>query len=527
MTTEPSQASEDLRKQLHKSEAVFRLLVSGVKDYAIFMLDPKGFVMTWNEGAQRIKGYTADEIIGQHFSKFYTDELKKAKHPDNELEIAKKDGSYEEEGWRVRKDGTLFWANVVITAIYDEGKLIGFAKVTRDLSERKKIKERERKAQQQEEVFSALVTGVRDYAIFMLDPDGIVMTWNEGAQRIKGYTADEIIGKHFSQFYPEDQKKNGHPEKELSLARKEGRYEEEGWRIRKDGNRFWASVLITAIYEGEELIGFAKVTRDLTERRLAEQQREADARMLLQTNEELQRALEIKSRFLSTISHEVRTPMGGIIGMTELLSLQDLGENTNDIVVSILDSSKRLLQLLNDMLDSARMESGKLTLEHRQFAIRAVLGDVRQLIKPDANRKGLTVNGTCESSVPELVCGDEFRLRQILLNLAFNAVKFTKKGSVSISCTVKESDENCTRLRFTIKDTGIGIAPEDQEKLFQPFEQAEDCTTRLYGGSGLGLSISKSLVELMDGKIGVESSAGEGATFWFEVPFNEGYCASV
>src|SRR5581483_8289440 len=209
-----------------------------------------------------------------------------------------------------------------------------------------------------------LVSGVKDYAIFMLDPQGYVMTWNEGAERLNGYSSSEIIGKHFSQFYTEDAKAINHPANELELAKKFGRYEEEGFRVRKDGTLFWSNVLITPIYNEGKLIGFAKVTRDLSERRKAEQQREADARVLAETVTQLQSALEIKSRFLSTISHEVRTPMAGIIGMTELLTFEDLGANNNQIVSSIFESSKRLLQLLNDLLDSARMESGKLSLEY-------------------------------------------------------------------------------------------------------------------------------------------------------------------
>ncbi|MBS2004428.1 MAG: PAS domain S-box protein, partial [Cyanobacteria bacterium SZAS LIN-5] len=243
--------------ELFQREQVFKLLVSSVKDYAIFLLDANGMVMTWNEGAERIKGYKSSEIIGQHFSKFYLEDARRTNHPDYELRKAIEDGSYEEEGWRVRKDGSTFWASVTITPVYDEGELLGFAKVTRDLTER-------RKAEQREEVFRMLVSGVRDYAIFMLSPDGNVLTWNEGAERIMGYRSEEIVGKHFSLFYSREAQKRKHPDRELGLARITGRYEEEGWRIRKDGTLLWANVVITAIYDNFELIGFAKITRDLT-----------------------------------------------------------------------------------------------------------------------------------------------------------------------------------------------------------------------------------------------------------------------
>lgn len=347
------------------------------------------------------------------------------------------------------------------------------------------------------------------------------MTWNDGAQRIKGYTAEEIIGSHFSRFYTEPDRLRNHPENELAIAREVGRYEEEGWRVKKDGTTFWANVVITRITEGDHIVGFAKVTRDLTERRLAEQARENNARLLAASNEELQRALETKGRFLSTISHEVRTPMGGIIGMAELLTMKNLGADNNDIINSIFTSSKRLLALLNDLLDTSRIESGKLSIESRTFPIRAILGDVQQLVRPEASKKGLQVIGHCDASIPEFLCGDEIRLRQVLLNLAFNAVKFTEKGSVTVSFLLVSKDGPVYTVRFEVRDTGIGIAPEAINRLFTPFEQASDSISRLYGGSGLGLSIAKNIVELMGGKIGVESAFGEGSLFWFEIPFHQ------
>lgn len=377
---------------------------------------------------------------------------------------------------------------------------------------------------QGEEVFRRLVSAVKDYAIFMLDPEGKVMTWNEGAQRIKGYTAREIIGKHFSQFYTTEAKEKKHPQYELELAIKEGRYEEEGWRVRKDGSEFWANVVITPIYDDDKLIGFSKVTRDLTERRKAEQQRDANAALLAETNTELRAALEAKTRFLSTVSHEVRTPMAGIIGLAEILSEQDLGPDNNHIVESLFESSKRLLQLLNNLLETARVASGNLTLEFRQFPIRSVLGEVRQLVMPEAAKKHLQLGGTCDSRIPELLCGDELRIRQIFLNLAFNAVKFTEQGKIDISCTLKEQTKEQIVIRFTVTDTGIGIRPEDQGKLYQPFMQAEDEASRLYSGSGLGLSICKQLVELMHGTTGFESTYGKGSTFWVEIPFTHSKC---
>jgi PAS domain S-box-containing protein len=259
----------------HETGELHRLLVESVDEYAIFALDPQGYILSWNPGAQRFKGYTADEVIGKHFSIFYPKERIAEGFPQYELREAARVGRFEDEGWRVRKDGSQFWANVVITALHDpSGKLVGYAKVTRDLTERRKAEEALRES---EERFRLLVQSVRDYAIFMLDPTGHITTWNEGAQRIKGYTAEEVIGKHFSIFYPPEDIASGKPERELKIAVATGVYEEEGWRLRKDGSRFWASVVITAVRNSSgQLAGFAKVTRDLTERRAA-QDRALDA----------------------------------------------------------------------------------------------------------------------------------------------------------------------------------------------------------------------------------------------------------
>jgi osomolarity two-component system sensor histidine kinase TcsA len=368
-----------------------------------------------------------------------------------------------------------------------------------------------------DELFRLLVDSVKDYAIFMLDRTGHVLTWNEGAARINGYSAAEIIGKHFSEFYSDEAKALKHPDKELELASQDGKYEEEGWRIRKDGSKFWSNVVITAVYDNGELIGFAKVTRDLTPRLLAEREREIHAKMLDDSNRELRKALETKTRFLSTISHEVRTPMTGIIGLTELLTHEDLGSDSNSIVKSIFESSKRLLQLLNNLLDASKMESGKFRLENSHFPVRAVLGDVRQLVSFEAERNKVDLTGVCDPKVPESIFGDELKTRQVLLNMVHNAVKFSRNGTVDVSVFLVEADDRKC-VRFIVSDTGIGIKASDQAKIFEPFSQADDATKRTYGGIGLGLTISKQLVELMGGDFGFESEYGKGSTFWFQLP---------
>ena len=309
---------------LRQSEERFRLLIESVRDYAIFMLDPNGFVLTWNAGAERFKGYQAHEIIGQHFSRFYPPEALARGLPDHELKEAAKVGSFEDEGWRVRKDGSLFWANVVITAVRNsDGELIGFAKVTRDLTQRKNHEEELRRS---EERFRLLVEGVADYAIFMLDANGNVATWNVGAERIKGYSADEIIGRHFSTFYPAEAKESAWPEYELKVAAAKGSFVDTGWRVRKDGTTFWANVTITALRdEAGHLVGYAKLTRDLTHSKQAEAaevaSRERDEMLEAERSARMaaQRATRIKDEFLATLSHELRTPLSSILGWTQVL----------------------------------------------------------------------------------------------------------------------------------------------------------------------------------------------------------------
>ena len=274
------------RTPLQESEDRFRLLLEGVEDYAIFMLDPRGNVASWNLGARRIKGYDASDIIGKHFSMFYPEEDRRAGKPEQHLRDAERTGRLEEEAWRIRKDGSRFWANITITALRDEnGNLYGFAKVTRDATQRKQAQELLR---QSEERFRLLVEEVRDYAIFVLDPEGRINSWNLGAQQLKGYREEEILGKHFSMFYPEADRKAGKPQHMLEVAAQAGRVEDEGWRVRKDGSMFWANVVITALHDhGGKLIGFSKVTRDVTEKMRAHME-------LQRSNEELAKEITEK-----------------------------------------------------------------------------------------------------------------------------------------------------------------------------------------------------------------------------------------
>jgi PAS domain S-box-containing protein len=509
---------EDLRR----SEERFRLLVDSVRDYAIFMLDTDGKVLTWNAGAERIKGYRADEIIGQHFSRFYPPEALACGLPQYELGVAKDKGSFEDEGWRVRKDGSLFWANVVITAIRGpDGRLLGFAKVTRDLTHRRDHEEALRRS---EERFRLLVEGVPDYAIFMLDANGAVATWNAGARRMKGYAADEIIGRHFSIFYPADVKDSGWPDYELQVAAEKGRCVDEGWRVRKDGTTFWANVTITALRDDSgRLVGYAKLTRDLTESK-----RTQAVEMVSQQREELleaergariaaQRPTRIKDEFLATLSHELRTPLSAIVGWTHVLRrIREAGEPKDVLrAIDAIDRNARAqARLIDDLLDLSRIMAGKLRLDMDRVAVQDVVQTALDSVTPAANTKGIALRVRGEVA-RTFVSADSARLQQVLWNLLMNAVKFTPKGGEA-TILVRRSESH---VELSVSDTGIGIAADFLPHVFDRFSQNDSSTTRAFGGLGLGLAISKQLVELHGGSIHAHSPGeGMGSTFVVQLP---------
>ena len=543
----------------HETGELHRLLVESVQDYAIFALDPNGFILSWNAGAKRFKGYEAHEIIGKHFSVFYPRNLVEEGFPEFELRTAANTGHFEDEGWRIRKDGSRFWANVVITALRgQDGTLLGYAKVTRDLTARREAEESLRES---EERFRLLVEGVRDYAIFMLDPTGRVATWNEGAERINGYREKEIVGKHFSQFYSEEDKASKKPERELEIATRTGKYEEEGWRIRRNGDAFFASVLITAVRnKSGELIGFSKVTRDLTERRVAEEKaleaasrlaaeeaariaaehREQELRDLAdelkqrtreletsnreaeearrEADDSLARAAEAnraKSQFLAAMSHELRTPLNAIGGYTDLLTMGLSGPITpqqQEQLARIRRSQEHLLGIINDILNFSRLEAGRLTYNIGPVAVKDVVESVTDMIMPQARTKGLHLDqAECREAT---ALGDRPKVEQIVLNLLSNAVKFTPSGGkISIACNVKRG-----KVMLTVLDTGSGIPADKLDAIFEPFVQVGRTLTSAKEGAGLGLAISRDLARGMGGDITVDSRIGVGSEFKLTLP---------
>src|SRR2546423_1519953 len=355
-------------------------------------------------------------------------------------------------------------------------------------------------------IYQTMIEAVRDYAIFLLDPAGYIATWNAGAERLKGYSADEIIGQHFSVFYPKEAIEIGHPQRELQIATAEGRFEEEGWRIRKDGTAFWANVIITAVKdESGELIGFAKVTRDLTERKNAEVRAIADARRLAQAES----ANLAKSEFLTAMSHELNTPLNAIGGYTELLSLGLGGPVTNeqtDYLERIKRSQQHLLRIISDLLNFSRIEAGQLKYDITEFSLSDVIRAVVPLTEQQARTKGVTLIIE-ENDQDCTALADRAKVDQMLLNLLSNAVKFTAAGGkVRVSCTTQKSF-----ALITVTDTGTGIPTDKLTSIFEPFVQLGRSLSSAHEGTGLGLAISRDLARAMKGDLTVTSAVGEGS----------------
>ena len=362
-------------------------------------------------------------------------------------------------------------------------------------------------------IYQLMVEAVRDYAIFMLDPNGYVASWNTGAERIKGYSAEEIIGQHFSVFYPPEAVAIGHPQRELEIAVAEGRFEEEGWRIKKDGGRFWANVVITAVRdETGKLVGFAKVTRDLTERRNAELKAQEDARRVAVS----ETANVAKSEFLTAMSHELRTPLNAIGGYTELLTLGLGGPTTPeqlDYLERIRRSQQHLIGIISDLLNFSRIEAGTLTYDIKHLSLKEVIEGVVPLIEPQAAAKeiALKMDTTTHDC---LVLGDRAKVDQILLNLLSNAIQFTNSnGTVTVEC--KESGNTAS---IAVVDTGVGIPTDKLDAIFEPFVQLGRSLSSAHEGTGLGLAISRELARAMKGNLTVTSKVGSGSTFTLTLP---------
>ena len=516
----------------HLDANVFRLLVESTTDYAIIMLDADGNVASWNAGAARIKGYRADEIIGQHFSVFYPPDAIERNWPATELEIATREGRFEEEGWRLRKDGTRFWANVVITPLRDEsGKLVGFGKVSRDLTERRRA---EQQLRESEERLRLIIDSTIDYAIFMLDTEGRIVSWNQGAERIKGYRPDEIIGRHFSTFYTPEAVASQWPEFELTEALRVGRFEDEGWRLRKDGSRFWANVIITALHSADGTHrGFAKVTRDLTSRkehqeRIANLTRELEQRVndLDAANRELAQRNAENESFVYSVSHDLRSPLVNLQGFSQELRLTSdamqkvlrspgipddvrkeaetlLAVDMQESISFIRTAVKHLGSIIDGLLRLSRV--GRIEYEAVPVDVGAVVTDILSAMHTTiaASRARVVL-----SALPEVI-GDRNAIGQVFANLIGNALKSFDENRPGV-LEISASDTN--PAVFAISDNGIGISPEYHAKLFHVFQQVHKSRSH---GEGMGLAIVRRIVERHGGRIWLQSQPDVGTTFFF------------
>jgi len=498
------------------AEDPFKLLVQSIVDYAIYLLDPAGKVTSWNAGAERIKGFQTHEIVGKNFSTFYTDEDRKARMPQKVLDTARREGKFVGEGWRVRKDGSRFWASVVVDRINDDdGNLIGFAKITRDMTDARTTQQALLEAERR---FRILVQGVTDYAIYMLDPDGRVTNWNAGAERIKGYSPDDIIGEHFSKFYTPEDFDAGVPHRALETARQEGRYEAEGWRVRKDGTRFWASVVIDAIHDEQgELIGFAKITRDMTEKRETQQRLEESREQLFRSQK-----MEALGQLTGGLAHDFNNLLTAILGATELaLRNIDNPEKVRRMLDGVRNSAQRGAGLTRQLLAFARAQP----LQIRQIDLKSFFADVTTLIRPSLRSNIEVVTEISDMLWP--VDADAGALELAILNLAFNARDAMKDGGTlkiaahNVVLNGKPDGLKGEHVALTVADSGHGMASDVMERAFEPF-----FTTKKFGeGTGLGLSQVFGFSKQIGGALAVESEPGKGATFTLYLPASRGATA--
>jgi PAS domain S-box-containing protein len=499
------------------SEGRYRMLIDAVTDYAIYMLDPDGTITSWNPGAVRFKGYDECEIIGENFSRFYTEEDRKSGLPQRALATAEREGKFEQEGWRVRKDGTRFWAYVVIDPIRDRaGGLIGFAKITRDLTERKKAEAELRESQEQ---FRRLVQGVTDYAIYMLSPEGYVSSWNSGAQRIKGYAPEDIIGQHFSRFYTEEDRQAGLPLQTLETAAREGRFEREGWRVRKDGTKFFANVVVDAIRNPDgSLLGFAKITRDITERMKSARALEETREVLLQAQK-----MEAIGHLTGGIAHDFNNLLMAIQGSLELLQrrLPKTDPKVAQLLDNALQGAQRGTALTQRMLAFARRQELKLA----PLDIREVVLRMTNLLQSSLG-PSVRIETHFPLNLPK-VNADANQLELALLNLAINGRDaMPKGGSIVIGATERTDVPGLKAgnyLCVSVTDTGTGMSEETLKRATEPF-----FTTKGVGkGTGLGLPMVHGMTEQSGGKLVLKSKPGQGTSAELYLPVAPGEAASA
>jgi PAS domain S-box-containing protein len=511
----------DVTQQTYRNQAAvleqrFRGLLDSAPD-AMVIVNPDGCILLMNHHADQLFRYGRGDLVGQpverlipgrfrthhpgHRAGYMTDPRVRAMGPGLQL-------------YGLRRDGTEFPVEISLSPIQtDDGVLISSA--IRDVTERRRQEDALRTS---EERFRMLLEGAVDYAVLFLDADGCVASWSPGAERIKGYRADEVIGRHFSVFYPIEDVESGKPMMELEVAAAQGRLVDEGWRVRKDGSRFWASVVITALRDGAGLLrGFGKVTRDMTERKeLEEQLRRKNEEVVVQYSK-VREASRLKSEFLANMSHELRTPLHAIIGFSELMHDGKVGavsEEHREYLGDILASSRHLLQLINDVLDLSKVESGTLEFLPELVDQAKLIREVTDVLRTMAMRKRITLRTEIDPIVAHPIV-DPGKLKQVLYNYISNALKFTSDGGTVI---IRALSDGADMFRIEVEDNGIGIRPEDVNRLFVDFQQLDGGMAKKAQGTGLGLALTKRLVEAQGGTVGVRSTLGQGALFFACLP---------
>jgi PAS domain S-box-containing protein len=486
-----------------------QLLVAGIRDYAIYLLDPEGRIASWNAGAQRFKGYTAQEIVGEHFSRFFTPEDRAAGLPMRALRTALAEGKFESEGWRVRKDGTRFWASVVVDPIHDEnGHLVGFAKITRDVTERRQAQE---KLRESEQAFRMLVNGISDYAIYMLSPNGEVTNWNLGAERIKGYSAEEVVGSQFSRFYTPEDQAEGKPARALAIAAAEGRFDAEGWRVRKDGSRFWANVVIDAIHDDEgRLVGFAKITRDVTEKReAAEALKRADA-ALFQSQK-----LQAIGQLTGGIAHDFNNLLSVLSSGLDVLSM-----SPGTPEPSLVDTMRRAVQRGSNLTQQLLAFARRQPLKPENCNVNALVNGFESVLRR-------AVDGSILFAIeldPDMgtVSLDPQRFEAAILNLVMNARDAMPDGGKLLLKTamvdLREHEVGTLApgryAHVLLVDDGHGMDAETARRAIEPF-----FTTKAVGrGTGLGLSQVHGFITQSGGDLVINSTPGVGTFVGIYLP---------
>ncbi|AEM47493.1 PAS/PAC sensor hybrid histidine kinase [Acidithiobacillus ferrivorans SS3] len=508
------------QESLIKTEALQNAIFNSA-NFSSIATDENGVVQLFNVGAERMLGYLAVEVVNKITPADISDpqeliarsialglEFATAIAPGFEALVFKASRGIEDiyELTYIRKDNSRFPAMVSVTALRnDQEGVIGYLLIGTDNTARKQVEDKLRWA---EESFRLMVESVTDYAIVMLDPEGCVVSWNSGAERIQGYRAEDIVGQHFSRFYLEVDVVNGKAQSDMEKVRANGRFEDEGWRVRKDGSSFWANVIYTAIRDQfGNLRGFAKLTRDQTENRQVES-------ALIDAKSAAEKANRAKSDFLSSMSHELRSPLNAILGFAQLMESDSPSPTPSQAanIKQILQGGWYLLELIDEILDLAVIESGILALSLESVSISEVMIECQAMIEPQAQKRGIRMTFP-PRALDNFVKVDRTRFKQVLINLLSNAIKYNRTdGTVVVACATIAPE----RIRISVTDTGVGLSPEKLAQLFQSFNRLGQ-EAGAEEGTGIGLVTTKRLVELMGGEIGVESTIGVGSVFWIEL----------